>query len=88
MSMTTKMKAHPSAMSKISHHANGRLPEVDFVAGAAGVSMPVMVGRGGRVLVPEGVGTSTRSERQIPRPGITLEEPLQLAETQVPPRRI
>ena len=37
--------------------------------------------------VPEGGGTKTRSERQMPRPEMTLEVPLQLAETQVPPRR-
>lgn len=50
-----------------------------------GVSMPVMEGRG--AAVPDVVGTTTRSERQIPRPEMVLEAPLQFAEEQVPPRR-
>lgn len=48
--------------------------------------MPVMVGSGVPDLVLEGDRT-TRSERQSPSPGMTLALPLQLAETQVPPRR-
>lgn len=52
-----------------------------------GVSMPVIVGSGEAELVVDAGGTTTRSERQRPSPGITLEPPLQLAETHVPPRR-
>ena len=50
-----------------------------------GVSMPVMDGSG--AAVPETVGTTTRSERQTPRPEMVLEVPLQFAEMQVPPRK-
>jgi len=37
--------------------------------------------------LPETVGTATSSERQTPRPGMTLEALLQFAETHVPARR-
>jgi len=47
--------------------------------------MPVMLGKGGRVVVPEGCGTSTSSDRQTPSPGITEVLPLQLALTHDPP---
>ena len=47
--------------------------------------MPLTVGRG--AAVPDGVGTTTRSERQIPRPGTMLDELLQLLGTHEPPRR-
>ena len=50
--------------------------------------MPLIEGRGGWVFVPEGLGTSTRSDRQSPSPCTTLEEPLHVVETQLPPRRI
>lgn len=49
--------------------------------------MPVRDGRGVAELVPDACGTTTRSERQTPRPGMTLDDPLQLAETQLPARR-
>lgn len=46
--------------------------------------MPVMVGKGGTVAVPEGCGTTTSSDRQTPNPGITVVLPLQLALTHDP----
>lgn len=46
-----------------------------------------MEGRGGGVLVPDAVGTTTSSDKQTPRPGITLEDPPpQFAETHDPAR--
>lgn len=51
-----------------------------------GESRPVIDGNGAAVLVPDGWGTTTRSDRHTPRPGTTLEPLLQVAETQVPPR--
>jgi hypothetical protein len=73
-------------MRRISHHARAR--EDDLVTGM-GVSMPVILGRGMAEDVPEAVvtGTTTRSERHMPSPGTTVELLVQLAETQVPPRR-
>lgn len=83
------MNAQPSAMSSISHHARDRLVvDTWVVADGAGVSSPVIEGRGGRVFVPEGVGTSTRSDRQMPSPDTTLVEAAQVVAVHVPPRRI
>lgn len=76
----------PSTMSKISHHARRR-PELI----AAGELIPVILGSGTGTDDSE---TETRSERHTPRPGTTpavavLVVPfaLQLAATQLPPRR-
>lgn len=44
-------------------------------------------GNGVPGLVPDACGTTTSSERQTPRPGTTPEELLQLAATQLPPRK-
>ncbi|TFY66625.1 hypothetical protein EVG20_g4460 [Dentipellis fragilis] len=80
MSTTTKMNAQPSAMSRISHHASGRV----LVVFCAGAVRPVMEGSGGSGAVPEACGTATRSERQMPRPEMVFDVPLQLAWVQVP----
>jgi hypothetical protein len=76
------MRMQPSVMSKISHHARRRPVLI-----AVGELIPVIVGMDD----PE---TETRSERHTPRPGTTLAVAvvvvpfsLQLAATQVPPRR-
>jgi hypothetical protein len=74
-------------MSKISHHTRRRPVLI-----AAGELIPVIVGSG---MGTDDSETETRSERQTPRPGITLAVAavvvvpfsLQLAATQVPPRR-
>jgi hypothetical protein len=79
MSTAKKMNAHPRAISKISHHSRGRRLDV-----LMGVFRPD--GNGVPGLVPEGAGTMTNSERQTPKPVTTLEELLQLAATQLPPR--
>ena len=47
--------------------------------------MPVMVGKGGTVAVPDGCGTTTSSDRQTPSPGTTEVLLLQLALTHDPP---
>ena len=47
--------------------------------------MPVILGRGGTFAVPDGSGTTTRSDRQTPIPGTTDVLLLQLASTQEPP---
>lgn len=44
-----------------------------------------MDGNGDGVLVP--VDTRTNSDRQTPSPGITVEDPLQVAVTHVPERK-
>ena len=46
--------------------------------------MPVIDGKGGAV--PVGVGTCTSSERQTPSPGMTFDDPAQLAATHDPAR--
>jgi hypothetical protein len=46
-----------------------------------------MEGRGAGVLVPEALGPTTSSDKQTPSPAITLEVPLQFAETQDPARK-
>ncbi|OCH86960.1 hypothetical protein OBBRIDRAFT_837782 [Obba rivulosa] len=86
---TTKMKAQPSAISRISHHARPPPPPplVVLEDGETGELIPVMEGSGGTEFVPVAGGTKTRSERQRPKPEITLLLFAQFAETQVPPRR-
>lgn len=81
---TTKMKAQPSAIKRISHHES-ELLDLTLTVGAAGESIPVTDGSGGSDFVLELDGTSTRLERQRLRPGMTLEESPQFAETHVPP---
>lgn len=49
-----------------------------------GSDRPVMVGKGAPLPVP--LGTTTRSERHTPSPGMTLDDPLQFADTHDPPR--
>ena len=51
-----------------------------------GASMPLMVGSGVD-WVADGGGTSTKSDRQMPRPDTTEEELLQDTGVHVPPRR-
>ena len=82
MRKATKMKAQPSAMSRISHHWSGRWTTVVLLV--VGVSMPVMVGRGLPVAVEV---VTTRSDRQMPSPDTTEDEPLQLAAVHEPPWR-
>lgn len=81
---TMKMKAQPSAMRRICHHANGlrRVP-----VGVIVVVRPVMLGRGGDVPVPDAGGTTTRSDKQAPSPGMTVVFCWQVAATQVPSRK-
>jgi hypothetical protein len=79
--MTRKMKAQPSAISRICHHSS--LPRLTMTVGEL---IPVTVGSGAAVPVPEGV-ERTNSERQTPRPGTTLELDWQFAATHVPLRR-
>lgn len=50
------MKAHPRAISRISHHWSGRLTTVVLLEFEIGVSMPVMVGSGVPDLVLEAGG--------------------------------
>jgi len=52
-----------------------------------GVVRPVMLGRGGDVPVPDADGTTTRSDKQAPSPGMTVVFCWQVAATQVPPRK-
>jgi hypothetical protein len=75
--MTTNMNAHPRVINNTSHHASGR-------PAATGEERPVIEGR-----VPEPVpdGTWTRSDRQTPKLGTTLEEFVHVAETQLPLRK-
>ena len=51
----------------------------------AGELIPVILGKGGTVPVPEGDGTMTSSDRQTPSPGTTEVVLLQLALTHDPP---
>jgi hypothetical protein len=74
------MNAHPRAINNISHHCNGRRVDV-----LMGVFKPD--GNGAPGLVPEACGTATSSDRHTPRPEMMPEEPLQLAETQLPLRK-
>lgn len=61
------MKAQPSAMSRICHQGSGPL-----FGGSAfvGVLIPETVGSGSADVVPDAttLGTTTRSERQTPKP--------------------
>jgi hypothetical protein len=75
---STKMNAQPKAMRRICHHSS-----LNFFT-AVGVSNPVTVGSGTGVLVPLGLGTTTNSDKHTPKPGTTLVEPSQLAETHWP----
>lgn len=47
--------------------------------------MPLMLGKGGTFPVPDGSGTTTRSDRQTPIPGTIDVLLLQLASTHEPP---
>jgi len=49
------------------------------------VLIPVMVGNGGTLAVPDGSGTTTSSDRQTPIPGTTDVLLLQLEATHEPP---
>ena len=79
--MTRKIKAHPSAMSRICHHSS--LPRLTATVGEL---IPVTDGSGAAVPVPDGAAIAS-SERQTPRPGTTLELDWQFAATQAPLRR-
>ena len=75
-----KIKAQPSAISRICHHAN----EWWLLTVTVGSVKPVVLGTGADEFVED--GTRTNSERQMPNPGITSEDPLQFADTQDPAR--
>jgi hypothetical protein len=76
-----KMKAHPRVMRRICHHWS--LFESLFVG--VGALIPVIVGKGGTLAVPEGSGTTTSSDRHTPIPVTTDVLLLQLASTHEPP---
>ena len=76
-----KMKAHPRVMRRICHHWS--LLEPLFVG--AGVLIPVILGKGGTLAVPDGSGTATSSDRQTPIPGTTEVLLWQFASTHEPP---
>ena len=84
MRNAAKMNAQPIVIRRISHQDSER-PDDEFEVGDVGLLSPVMVGRGGSVL--EACGTATRSDRQMPSPDTTEDEPLQLAAVHEPPWR-
>lgn len=67
-------------MRRICHHWS----LLELPLGVAGESIPVILGKGATVPVPEGWGTITSSDRQTPIPGITLVLLLQFAPTHEP----
>lgn len=76
---TMKIKAHPSAIRRISHHSSPRLLTI-----TVGSLRPVIEGSG--EAVPAG-GVCTNSERHTPNPGITFDALAQFAATHAPARR-
>ena len=79
--MTRKMKAHPRVMRRICHHWS----LLESLFAGVGELIPVMVGKGGTLAVPEGSGTTTSSDRQTPIRGTTDVLLLQFASTHEPP---
>ena len=63
------INAHPRVMRRISHHSSGLRLEM-----TVGELSPVMLGKGAEGFVPEALGTSTRSDKQTPRPGTTFDD--------------
>ena len=51
----------------------------------AGELIPVILGKGGTLAVPDGLGTTTSSDKQMPIPGTTDVLLSQLAPTHEPP---
>lgn len=90
-----KNKIPPSTISRICHHRRRPLSRTGAVAPLDGIGgfdtededeiVPEVVAVAVVVLPPS--GPCTKSDRQMPKLGITLVDPLQSAETQDPERR-